>query len=95
MKTEKRYIITELRGTFTTRTYTTRPLTLAEAVDYYSYTLATGASWSHDKGNRKINRNPKTILSLISNLNNATRNTSKNGCGSLFTYELAEETALA
>lgn len=95
MKTEKRYIITEDRGTFTTRTYTSRPLTIAEAVNYYSYTLEKGASWSHEKGNKKINQNPKTIVSLISNLINATCNTAANGCGSCFSYELATAEQIA
>ena len=93
MKTEKRYIITEERGGFTARTYTSRPLTIAEAVEYYSYTLEKGASWSDEKGNKKINQNPKTIVSLINNLINATRNT--NGCGSHFSYELATAEQIA
>ena len=29
-------------------------LTIAEAVEYYSYTLEVGASWSHEKGNKKL-----------------------------------------
>lgn len=36
---------------------------LEELIKYFSYTLEIGASW-----NPKINRNPKTIVSFISNL---------------------------
>ena len=37
--------------------------TLRELIEYFSYTLEVGNSW-----NKKINRNPKTIQSFISNL---------------------------
>lgn len=37
--------------------------TLEELISYYSYTLEIGNSW-----NKKINRNPKTIKSFVSNL---------------------------
>lgn len=53
--------------------------TLDELVQYYSYTLEKGASWQHEKGNKKINRSPKTIASLITNLNNAVNNAAANG----------------
>jgi hypothetical protein len=58
---------------------TTRPLTIEEAIEYYKYTLEKGASWEHEKGNKKINLKPKTIASLISNLNNAVNNAAANG----------------
>ena len=90
-KIEKRYVITEFKGMYTTREYKTRPLTLAEAIDYYSYTLEVGSSWSHEKGNKKINRTPKTIDSLITNLRNASSNGARNGSGSDFTAMLAVE----
>ena len=38
--------------------------TLEELTNYFSYTLECGASW-----NKKIKQHPKTIKSLISNLN--------------------------
>ena len=55
------------------------PFTIEEAHAYFSYTLEKGASWSHEKGNKKINLKPKTIKSLISNLNNAVNNAAANG----------------
>ena len=82
----KQYIITEFKGMYTTREYKSRPLTVAEAIDYYGYTLETGASYSYEKGCKKINRVPKTIDSLITNLRNASSNSSRNGCGSDFGY---------
>ena len=58
---------------------TTQPLTINEAWEYFGYTLEKGASWQHEKGNKKINRKPKTIDSLIKNLNNAVNNSAANG----------------
>lgn len=66
-----------------------RPLTISEAVDYYSYTLTSGSSWSHEKGNKKINCNPKTIKSLITNLNNAVNNSAADGYANI-TYTAKE-----
>jgi hypothetical protein len=80
----KAYIITSTRP-MSGRTYDSRPLTIAEAVDYYGYTLEVGASWAHEKGNKKINRNPRTIKSLLANLNNASNNAARNGCGDYYT----------
>lgn len=61
--------------------------TLPELVDYYGYTLEVGASYAHEKGNSKINRNPKTIQSLVSNLEKAKNNAAANGySGSSFSY---------
>lgn len=40
--------------------------TVEEITNYFGYTLECGNSW-----NKKINRNPKTIKSLISNLEKA------------------------
>ena len=40
--------------------------TLEELIKYFSYTLEIGNSW-----NKKINRNPKTIKSFITNLQNS------------------------
>jgi len=51
--------------------------TLSELVEYFSYDLDCGSSWSYERGNYKINRNPKSIKSLVSNLNKASHNSSK------------------
>ena len=79
----KQYIITSTKP-MSGRSYTSRPLTLEEAIDYFGYTLEVGASWAHEKGNKKIDRNPKTIKSLITNLNNASSNAARNGCGDYY-----------
>jgi hypothetical protein len=78
-KQAKRYVITCSKGYYESRKYVSRPLTIAEAVEYYGYTLEKGASWQHEKGNKKINRNPSTIKSLLTNLNNAVNNAAANG----------------
>ena len=79
-KQVKRFVISQtcpLSG----RTYNSRPLTVEEAVKQYSYTLSCGAGYAHERGNKKINLAPKTIKSLITNLNNASSNSAANGCG--------------
>lgn len=53
--------------------------TLAQLIQYFGYTLECGRSWQYEKGNKKINTEPKTIKSLITNLNNAVNNSAKNG----------------
>jgi hypothetical protein len=53
--------------------------TLTEITAKCSYTLECGAGYSHEKGNKKINRNPTTIGSLVKNLNNAINNSAANG----------------
>lgn len=66
--------------------------TLPELVKAYSYTLEVGESWQHEKGNRKINRNPKTVASLVSNLNNAVNNSAANGyAGKTYRVLVADE----
>jgi hypothetical protein len=86
-KPPKQYIITETRC-MSGRSYSSRPLTVAEAVEYYQYSLMVGATWSHERGNKKINRKPNTIKSLLVNLTNASNNAARNGCGS--TYKAKE-----
>lgn len=81
----KKYVITCTRP-MSGRANSSEPLTVEEAVKYYGYTLLCGESWQHEKGNKKINRNPKTIKSLITNLNNAASNTAQNGWGERYTY---------
>lgn len=53
--------------------------TIPELIEAYSYTLEVGASWQHEKGNKKINENPRGIKSLITNLYNAKNNAAANG----------------
>jgi len=63
--------------------------TLAELIKAYSYTLEVGESWQHEKGNKKINRNPKTIETLVKNLDAAKTNAATNGySGVSFTFEI-------
>lgn len=64
--------------------------TLEEFIKYFGYTLEVGQSWQHEKGNKKINRQPKTIKSLITNLNNAKTNAAANGHSDTW-YELKAE----
>lgn len=67
-------------GTFSSKTrYYYQTGTLSELIKVYKYTLECGQSWEHEKGNKKINCNPKTILQLIRNLNNAVNNSAANG----------------
>lgn len=61
--------------------------TLEELIKYFSYTLEVGESWQHEKGNKKINCNPKSAKSLVTNLNNAKANAAANGCPNTY-YEL-------
>ena len=72
-------------------TSSTRPLTIDEAIEYYAYTLETGACYQFEKGNKKINRKPKTIISLISNLNNAVNNAARDGYADVtYAYTMPE-----
>ena len=94
-KVEKRYVVTCVKGTYTQRVYKSRPLTLEEAIEYYAYTLQVGASWAHERGNKKINTTPKTIAGLMTALNNASNNAARDGNGSSYSYELAVDTVAA
>jgi len=67
-------IIKERRGKETEITGT-----LEYLINYFSYTLEVGESWQHEKGNSKINTNPKSGKSLVDNLNKAKRNSAANG----------------
>lgn len=69
--------------------------TLSELIYAFSHTLECGHSWEFEKGNKKINCNPKSIKSLITNLNNAVNNTASNGySGRTFTYETITDTTV-
>ena len=54
--------------------------TLEQFWDYFRYTLETGKSYEREKGNSKINMQPKNINSLVDNLNKAVNNAAANGC---------------
>ena len=64
--------------------------TLPELVEYFGYTLKSGASWSGHRGCRKVNTEPKTIKSLITALNNAVYNT-QGSCYDPDSYDLKED----
>ncbi len=53
--------------------------TLEELTRKFAYTLEKGASWQYERGNKKIDRHPKSIASLVRNLNNAESNAAANG----------------
>ncbi len=61
--------------------------TLAELIDAYSYTLKSGKAYERERGNAKINMSPKTVESLVTNLNRAINNSSSLGSANGF-YEL-------
>jgi len=60
--------------------------TLPELLEYFSYTLEVGQSWEHEKGNKKINMNPKGVKSLVNNLNKAKENAASNGSPDTYYY---------
>lgn len=62
--------------------------TLKELIKCFSYTLDCGRSYQHEKGNKKINIEPKNIKSLISNLNNAVNNSAANGYSGKYYMEV-------
>jgi hypothetical protein len=64
--------------------------TLEELIKYFGYTLECGASWEHEKGRKKINRNPKTAKSLATNLKSAVNNSAANGYTNTY-YEVVTE----
>lgn len=93
-KMEKVYRITQTHEPLwggNTRTYTMEG-SLRELIDGYSYTLEVGQSWEHERGNKKINMNPKTIQALCDNLYKAKNNAARNGySGDSFDWELIGE----
>ena len=84
-KIEKRFKIIK---TNSRRSYETEG-TLSELIEAFSYTLECGASWQHEKGNKKINKQPKSIKTLVTNLFNASNNSAANGWSGL-SYEYVE-----
>ena len=63
--------------------------TLPQLIQVFSYTLECGKSWQWEKGNKKINTQPKSARSLVDNLNKAVNNSAANGCANT-SYSLAE-----
>ena len=53
--------------------------TFQEFINYYKYTLSNGKCYEYEKGKKKINLEPKTIASLVTNVNNALNNSARNG----------------
>jgi len=51
---------------------------------YFNYTLECGRSYEREKGNYKINCNPKSAKSLVTNLNRAVTNSAANGYASTY-----------
>jgi hypothetical protein len=62
--------------------------TIEELVQAYAYTLEVGESWQDEKGNKKINRNPKSIKVLVKNLYNAKNNSAANGYSGCYFEEV-------
>lgn len=90
MATTKHYRITKTQhGRFggPARTYTQEG-TLSELQKAYSYTLDTGKSYEHERGNRKINLQPKSPKALCTALENAANNAAANGySGTSYSFE--------
>ena len=88
-KASKLYRITKTKsGRFggDVRTYTQEGK-LEELIKAYSYTLECGRDYQHEKGNKKINTQPKNIKSLVTNLYNASNNRAADGySGETFSY---------
>jgi len=63
--------------------------TVAELTRHFMYTLQAGASYQHERGNKKINLAPKNITALLANLNKASANVSCNGSRNK-TYALSQ-----
>ncbi len=53
--------------------------TVEELATTFGYTLKCGKSYENERGNKKINMNPKTHKSLVVQLNNAAHNRAANG----------------
>ena len=76
-------VYTIVRTNTRTGTVCTDTMPLYEAVHFYGYALDCGFLHQAKQGNTKINRTPKTIASLIRNLNNAANNVVANGCSTI------------
>jgi len=87
VKSPKVYTIESVRHRTGSRSSQTG--TLEELIKAYGYTLDCGRSWEHERGNKKINCNPKSVKTLVTNLNNAVNNSAQNGYAGV-TYSLVE-----
>lgn len=94
-KTTKVYTVTYTR--ISSRSASTMLGTLVQLIEEYSYTLECGAAYAHETGNHTINQLPKTIKSLINNLNWSADNCTANGyAGTLYSYtEVTDPAELA
>ena len=94
MSKEKTFIIESARsgGFMSSRPtrYSYAEGTLEYLIGYHSYVLECGASYQHERGNKKVNRNPKTVAGLIKSLNIATNNSAANGYSGT-SYQLVTE----
>lgn len=79
MKQPKTYTIKCTRFSYTGTSETTATGTIQELIEHYRYTLECGKCYENERGNKKINVEPKTIKSLVTNLNNAANNAAANG----------------
>lgn len=97
MSKEKTFIIESARsgGFMSSRPtrYSYAEGTLEYLIGYHSYTLECGASYQHERGNKKVDRNPKTVAGLIKSLNIATNNSASNGYSGT-SYQLVTEKRL-
>ena len=75
----KTYTIISTRNGRVNPTTGTITGTLADLIDAFGYTLECGVAYQNEKGNHKINKAPKTIKSLVDNLNKAKTNSAANG----------------
>lgn len=58
--------------------------TIPELIEYFRYTLEKGQSWQYERGNKKINTNPKTIDALVRALNDSEDNAAANGYSGVY-----------
>lgn len=73
-----------------------KPTIWIGTIDYlvnrvFGYTLEVGESWQYEKGNHKINRNPKNVNSLVKNLQWAKDNAARNGYSGVYYTALTPE----
>lgn len=83
----KQYTISK-KKVYRTGSVTQKTGTLEQLVEYFSYTLECGKCYEHEKGNKKINTSPKSIKSIVSNINNASDNSALNGDSGCFYSEV-------
>lgn len=89
--TPKLCFLLEDRSGYVSRKPTIWIGTIDYLVQAFSYTLEVGESWQHEKGNHKINRNPKNINSLVKNLQWAKDNAARNGYSGVYFEALTLE----